>query len=38
MLLLFAAIFAGVVAGLALAAIMVKAIFEYPAVRLGGPR
>jgi hypothetical protein len=38
MLLLSAAIFAGVVAGFALAAIMVKAIFEYPAIRPGGPR
>jgi hypothetical protein len=37
MLLLSAAIAAGVVAGFALAAIMVKAIFEYPAIR-PGPR
>jgi hypothetical protein len=36
MLLLSAAIAAGVVAGFALAAIMVKAMFEYPAVRSGG--
>jgi hypothetical protein len=38
MLLLSAAIAAGAVAGFALAAIMVKAIFEYPAVRPRGPR
>jgi hypothetical protein len=38
MLLLSAAIAAGVVAGFALAAIMVKGMFEHPAVRPGGPR
>ena len=38
MLLLSAAIAAGAVAGFALAAIMVKAIFEHPFVRPGGPR
>jgi hypothetical protein len=38
MLLLSAAIAAGVVAGFSLAVITVQAIFDSPAVRLGGPR
>jgi hypothetical protein len=38
MLLLSAAIAAGAVAGFALAAIMVKTIFDYPTVHPGGAR
>jgi hypothetical protein len=38
MLLFSAAVAAGALAGFALAAIMIKAIFDYPAVRPGRPR
>jgi hypothetical protein len=38
MMVLSAAIAAGAVVGFALAAIMVKAMFDYPTIRPGGPR